>query len=387
MQGNMKIKKNYLFLFVMILLCGSCQKASEYQDMLFITGTETQPTTKFTIDGPSSMGLTVTATDKVENETKVTLKIRPDLLDAYNKANGCSYEMPPEGSFELQNNEVILRQGAYISSQAKLNILSTEEFAEGAIYCIPVSIVSANGGMNVLETSRTTFIIINRVLITKAVDLKGSTYFTVPTFVTSTDVNALGKITMECKVYVNSFCSVRPYISSVMGIEENFLLRFGDVSCDNDQLQMAGATIGDKRYPMTTSTHFSVHQWYHVAIVYDGTTLTLYVNGEKDTFTGTAGGTINLNDEYCGGFHLGFSERGRKLNGYISEARVWNRALTPTELQDNICYVDPTSNGLLAYWRFNGESQEGKIMDLTGHGHDAVATGTINWIDNVRCPF
>ena len=35
-----------------------------------------------------------------------------------------------------------------------------------------------------------------------------------------------------------------PYISTLMGCGENFLLRFGDVSCDPDQLQLAGGKTG-----------------------------------------------------------------------------------------------------------------------------------------------
>ena len=40
-------------------------------------------------------------------------------------------------------------------------------------------------------------------------------------------------------------------------------------------------------------------------------------------------------------------------------------------------YVDPTSDGLLAYWRMNAwepnDSGSGNIVrDLTGHGYDAV---------------
>ena len=68
------------------------------------------------------------------------------------------------------------------------------------------------------------------------------------------------------------------------------------------------------------------------------------------------------------GFHIGRSERGRYLNGWVSEARVWNVARTPAELEDCVCYVDPTTPGLVAYWSFDGTVQEdGSVQDLTGH--------------------
>ena len=74
-----------------------------------------------------------------------------------------------------------------------------------------------------------------------------------------------------------------------MGCEENFLLRFGDVSCDPDQLQLAGGKTGapswdkpDKgtAHPTTFPTHFPTKKWCHFACVYDGSQITMYLDGE-----------------------------------------------------------------------------------------------------------
>ena len=71
------------------------------------------------------------------------------------------------------------------------------------------------------------------------------------------------------------------------------------------------------------------------------------------------------------------------FDGYISECRVWNVARTTAELEDGICYVDPTSEGLISYWRFDGETQEdGTVLDMTGHGHNAKPYGDITYVDN-----
>lgn len=42
-----------------------------------------------------------------------------------------------------------------------------------------------------------------------------------------------------------------------------------------------------------------------------------------------------------------------------------------------------------AYWRFNAVQEDGKtVRDETGNGFDAISTTTsIQWIDNVKCPF
>ena len=139
---------------------------------------------------------------------------------------------------------------------------------------------------------------------------------------------------------------------------------------------------------MTLDMHFATGKWYHLACVYDGKTIAMYVDGKKQSEVTTAGGIVDLSWNYMDGFHIGRSEKGRYLDGYISEARLWGKARSAAELQDGVCYVDPTTEGLIAYWRFNGESQENKVLDLTGHGHDAIAnSGQIRWIDNQKCPF
>jgi hypothetical protein len=51
-----------------------------------------------------------------------------------------------------------------------------------------------------------------------------------------------------------------------------------------------------------------------------------------------------------------------------------------------MCYVDPTSDGLIAYWRFNGADANGNVPDLTGHGFDAQAQGTMQYVEGIKCP-
>ena len=60
----------------------------------------------------------------------------------------------------------------------------------------------------------------------------------------------------------------------------------------------------------------------------------------------------------------------------VDVRRVWTRALTEAEISNNMNYVNPESDGLLAYWRMNAwEAKDGGgniVKDLTGHGYDAV---------------
>ena len=170
------------------------------------------------------------------------------------------------------------------------------------------------------------------------------------------------------------FQSRDPYISSIMGIEGICGVRFGDVKVDPDCIQICH----DSYQPAASDKPFSLEKWYHVAAVWTGSSWDIYIDGQYATGVETQGETIDLTSDNAKGFHLGASYgRGRTLNGYVAECRVWTRALSQAEIANNMNYVDPTSDGLLAYWRMNAwepkESGSGNIVrDLTGHGYDAI---------------
>jgi hypothetical protein len=371
---------------VVLFFTNSCKEADEFQDIIYFTGTEESNTVSFAIDGPSSMGLSVTASDLVSIDTKINLQIRSELIENLNRQTGKNYVIPPTGSYNLSADNVVLQAGKHVSEQVVLHITATDGFEEGANYCIPISIIGTDGNMSVLEPSRTVYVVIRKTIITQAVNLRKSTYFTVPSFLLNPEMSAFPEVTLECRVLANSFHGSNPYISSIIGIEEKFLLRFGDVSIARDEIMLAGGDVtGAGHYQLAAADKFVTGKWYHVAAVYTGSEMILYIDGRKAASTEAAKGVVDFSYDWAGGFHIGYSADGRKLDGYVSEARVWSKALTAGQLQENLCYVNPAAEGLVAYWRFN-DSDGRNVPDLTGHGHTAVASENITWITGVRCP-
>lgn len=362
----------------------SCQESIEYKDVVFFTGTENSPVTSMYVDGPSSMGLTVTASCKLASDMTVDVQIDGSAVDTYNEAHGTAYKMLPEGSYRLSESRFTIEAGKSVSLPVTFEITSMDDFEDGAQYCAPIAIVGTSNGMKVLEASRTTFVLINQIITTKGVDLQQNNYVSFPTTVNNSLYSNLQACTMEIRVYMNSFYSEssNPGIASVIGVEENFLLRFGDISCKKNQLQYAGRGAS-----VTSKDGFNTGQWYHIAVVDDGSNLVLYVDGEVQGQVASSGkSAINLAWDYCGGFHIGFSERGRMMNGVVSEARVWNRALNVIELENNQCYVDPKSDGLLGYWRLDELDENGNFKDLTGNGNDGVPNRSPKWSGDIKCP-
>ena len=76
-----------------------------------------------------------------------------------------------------------------------------------------------------------------------------------------------------------------------------------------------------------------VNAWTHVALTYDGTTLRLFVNGTQVATRATTG-TIQATDNplWIGGNN----PYGEYFTGLIDEVRVYNRALTQTDIQTDM---------------------------------------------------
>lgn len=372
------------FLATAALAAGACQESIQYADVVYFTGTENSPVTSMYVDGPSSMGITVTSSAKLSSEMTVDVEVNGAAVDAYNAAHGTAYKMLPEGSYKLSSSNLKIEAGKNVSLPVNFEILSMDDFEEGVAYCAPLTITGTSNGMKVLEASRTTYVLISQIITTKGLETRGNNYVSFPSITNNAMYHNMTACTMEIRVYMNSFYSEssNPGIASVMDVEENFLLRFGDISCKKNQLQYAGRGAS-----VTSKSQFNTKQWYHLAVVDDGTNLVLYVDGEIEGQVASSGkAAIDLAWDYMDGFHIGFSERGRLMDGIVSEARVWNRALNAIELENNQCYVDPKSEGLIGYWRLDGLDENGKFVDMTGNGNHGTPNRAPAWSGDIKCP-
>ncbi|MBN1339275.1 MAG: VCBS repeat-containing protein, partial [Bacteroidales bacterium] len=111
--------------------------------------------------------------------------------------------------------------------------------------------------------------------------------------------------------------------------------------------------------------------WHHYCLIYDGTHVKLYYDGNLVVDqTGTIS-TLSYN------FRIGIWQV-YEFNGIIDEVRVWNTARTQQEVRENMnLTVDETSPNLIAYYRF--DQTEGTLLpDLTINGYD----GTLYNMDN-----
>src|SRR5699024_10988168 len=85
----------------------------------------------------------------------------------------------------------------------------------------------------------------------------------------------------------------------------------------------------------------------------------------------------------------GFMWGERPFYGYMSEVRLWNSSRTENQIKQNMLNVNPNSDGLVAYYKLNGEDQyeeNGKwyIRDISGNNMHGLSNGgnsKLNFVD------
>ncbi len=345
---------------------------------LLISGTEQVPVQRFTVDDmPAAYAVTVKATRRIDRPVTVRLAIDTALVSQYNKSHGTAYYPVPMSCVTLENSEVTIQAGEALSTAAQVKVVSTDGFVEGATYVIPVTMQQVTGeGGEVIESSRTIFLQVSRIISFYSLENNqnaSSNYI----FPDDKMVN-LTRYTIEFKVYSDNFGNVGN-IKRVLAIEgkneeEANMFRFGENgSAGGDILQWV--LPGGRCF---SNTHFKTGRWYLVSCTYDGQTFKMYVDGVEDAQT-TGSGKATPFQRFELGMSWGNYRSSQFFQGRLCEVRVWNRALTASEIAMGFAGVNAQSEGLVAYWKMN--EGEGHIFhDATGHGYDMDWTDT--WRDD-----
>lgn len=132
----------------------------------------------------------------------------------------------------------------------------------------------------------------------------------------------------------------------------------------------SGGDFSDPGSVITNSTAAVASTWQHVACTFDGKTVAIYVNGELKR-TNSYTGSISTNS---GGLRIGVNgSSNQDFSGSIDEARLYNRALSPSE----ITHLYEFSPGPIAYYTFD-EGTGSSALDTSGNGYNGswVGTGT-----------
>jgi hypothetical protein len=175
-----------------------------------------------------------------------------------------------------------------------------------------------------------------------ALQLDGSTQYATAPNSASLDINGAGAssaITLAAWIKpTNTTATTQNIIkkANTSSISDGYELSLGSATSTWPQkvfFRLNQLTSGDGfRVNSTTNYPLNGTAWMHIAATFDGTTMKLYVNGvqEGGDVTGPAGGIVSNTLAVGIGAQPNAST---KFMGLLDDARVYNRALTPEEIQ------------------------------------------------------
>jgi hypothetical protein len=196
----------------------------------------------------------------------------------------------------------------------------------------------------------------------------------------TSSLNITGNLTMEAWIYPCAVSGYRAIMNKhwCAGDEGQFHLGIRDGYLEMNWTTASG-NCGAPNSFHSNSPVISVNQWYHVAIVHTNSSNVLYLNGNPIPGSFVAGGNSSISasgSPFIIGVYRGISGNyGNYFQGRIDDVRVWNIALTNTQISSryNVALAGSEA-GLVAYYH----------MELTGMGHNliipnnAISTGSTN---------
>ncbi|MDE5889433.1 MAG: DUF1735 and LamG domain-containing protein [Bacteroidales bacterium] len=335
-----------------------------------------------TID--TDVELTVVLSDKVNSDASFVLAVDEAVLDRYNKEQGSSYELMDASMYEV-GEPVVIPAGSY-EATAIVRVKAVPDGCKPGIYAIPVRLKKVSGDVDPTDVT-SSYVAAFEVLKT-SVDLpmftgrsglaNSSFGYTLTTFTVETRFQVSNTANRNRDVFTNG---------------KSVLLRFEDPQNDDDNYKAHSLVQfqGDGWY-LNPDKSFDPNVWQHLALTYDGTKVTLYVNGQ---LAGSKEGSIEPNFNVVGWFGGDVDADGGHsvgdpqfwLNCKIipHEARVWSTCRSEAQIKNNMTGVSAKSEGLVGYWSFEKDTYtaEGGFEDLTGNGHNLTTERSFVWVENI----
>lgn len=307
-----------------------------------------------------------------KQDIQINFEAVPSMAAAYNLIYNDNATPLDADYYDIPRKTAAIKAGDVSGDNIVIDFKNTNKLDKSKRYVLPVTISDVSH-MDVLESARTAYFIFKAGALINVVANIKEIYF--PIYWKS-NVDNLSTVTVEALIRSKDWVAGRDNaLSSVFGIENKFLIRIGDADRPRDQIQVV-APGGNFPAPNVVSG-LPVNEWVHIAIVYDNVTKEriYYKDGVAVYRDGATSGPLSLRS----GCYIGHSyDDTRWLPGEISEVRVWSVQRTAGQIAANPYGVDPASDGLIAYWKFN-EGAGNVIADQTGHGND-ITGGDPTWI-------
>ncbi|MCB2220569.1 MAG: T9SS type A sorting domain-containing protein [Bacteroidetes bacterium] len=168
------------------------------------------------------------------------------------------------------------------------------------------------------------------------------------------DVNGNSTLSVEAWVNLNSYRIGSPVLFKENGT--NCVAKFIAFYFFVDEIGKVGLGLGNgTNFNVALSNNaIGLNEWHHIAATWDGSIITIYIDGVADG-SAAAGGQL-----YDDGLEMNIGNRWnclrRSYDGIIDEVRIWKDVRTEAEINANIyrSLPDPASeDDLIVYYKFD----------------------------------
>lgn len=321
--------------------------------------------------------ITARTASPVENDTKLQIVYDEQAVDNFNKRNGTNYVSFPKDFYKLDQDEVIIKKGK-VSSQTinvKLSSYTAEMIESGSKYALPLSLKVISGDVPLLDNAKSIVYILDQVIITSVPIMNSDNNFEIEKPI---EKLILDEWTIEFRVNMSVLGTRLGQLNNqaifgCWGPGSEIFFRFGDAPIKGNIFQIK--TMGSQ---LNSIYEFNAKQWYHIAIVNDGTKVKLYVDGNLDSSMDSPGKQTVIDG------NLSFGNTSYlRADVMLSEFRLWDVPRTEAQIKNNMFAVNPKNPSLTFYLKFN-EGEGNQFKDATGHGYTCRSKGTTQWIHGIR---
>lgn len=380
------MKKNILSIlsisFIILSFFSCDQEDGKVDNHVFIDRKEKTEDVLIGTKDTDSQSFTLNMLQPLSYDLNCYLSANESKVNAYNLTYGTEAILLGKDYYTITPAETTISAGKITSSPIEVSFKNLTNLDRNLTYVLPVTLTADE---RVLESKSTIYYVVKAgALINVVADMKKSAAYI--NWVDPTGLTSMRKFTAEILLHPNAF---QNGLSSVMGVEGKFLLRFGD-SEPKDQLQIATSN-GNYSSPNLV---MKTGEWTHLALTYDSDAqeIQVYYDGILKYTAATRNiGPVNWGVSYypndgdpTRSFYIGYSyDSGRYFDGYMSECRIWDRILTPEELnaENHFYFVEPDSEGLLAYWKLNDGGGD-VIKDYSSKGNNGAPATDYNDLVN-----
>lgn len=183
-------------------------------------------------------------------------------------------------------------------------------------------------------------------------------------------------ITVEAWCYLTTYSFLPTLVGNYGNNTMQFLLRI-------DNSRPAFWVEGGSGFRVVNGTTVvPLNTWTHLAGVWDGSALRVYINGVLDGTNNSVTGQFNNTTHPV---RIGASLTSEAFSGSIDEVRIWSVARTQAQIQStmNNC-LQGSWSGLLASYSFE-EGSGGTVSDRTGNGYNGTLVSSPSWTTGIGC--